>query len=179
VIVYRLLSPSGKSYIGITSRGFAARWRQHLSDWRLRKAPHVKLYQAFDRYHPDLWRSEILFTGSLYEELKERERGFIREFDSVANGYNITHGGDGALGRRHTEEAKRRISKLNSGRKNPYLAALNRARKGIPRSVEHRERIAKAQVGHRGYNLGKKFSAETRRKMSEARKRWWESKANG
>lgn len=44
---------------------------------------------------------------------------------------------------------------------------------GKPKSDEHRKKIAEAQKGHTGYWTGKKrgpFSAETKAKMSEARK---------
>jgi len=61
-LIYRLISPSGKSYIGLTSQSFETRFNGHLREWKgYRKCK--KLYNAFDKYNPlTMWNHEILYT---------------------------------------------------------------------------------------------------------------------
>jgi hypothetical protein len=89
---------------------------------------------------------------------------------------NLTDGGDGPMvGRKHTVEAKARISAANKvsmlGNQNrrgtsqtdAAKAKISTSKIGKPRSVETRAKIA---AGHRG----KPLSAETREKLSAVRK---------
>ncbi len=66
-------------------------------------------------------------------------------------------------GRKHTEEEKEKISKGN---------------KGKVRSNELREKISFRMQGEKNPNYGKTFSEEHRRKISEAKKIYWEKKRN-
>lgn len=68
--------------------------------------------------------------------------------------WNLTDGGDGISGYRHSEETRSRMSKAMRGNTNP---------KGHKRSEETRRKISEAQTG-------KKLSEETRRKISEVQK---------
>lgn len=58
------------------------------------------------------------------------------------------------LGKKHSEETKKRMSII---------------RKGSTKSEEHKEKISKSMKGH-------KVSEETKRKMAEKRKLFWERK---
>jgi hypothetical protein len=92
---------------------------------------------------------EVLAIWRTNEDACAHERFLIACFREMgARLCNVTDGGEGALGRRHTEEAKARISAANSGRR---------------RSPEHVARIV-------AYMSGRPKSEEQRAKMSAARK---------
>lgn len=73
---------------------------------------------------------------------------------------NMTDGGDGAKGYRHTEEHKKRMSKIQSGR---LISDEHRQKMRKPKSPEGRANIAKALL-----TIEYRPSEETKRKMSEA-----------
>lgn len=119
MIIYKLVSPSGKCYIGKTKNDtFDIRWKQHLYLWKkLSKEGNgyswspTKLFHAFDKYHPDVWIHEILFECDDIHVLNQKEIYYIKHFDSIKNGYNITKGGDGRLVDFLEPEHKANISK--------------------------------------------------------------------
>jgi group I intron endonuclease len=87
---------------------------------------------------------EIIVVERFYspEPLADAERYWIKTLREA--GYrlvNLTDGGEGAMGRHHTEEAKRRISLLNSG--------VNHGMYGKTHTPEVREKIASARRGKR------------------------------
>lgn len=81
----------------------------------------------------------------------------------IANLANATLGGGGAVGWRHSEDAKRRIGAAFKGRKltEKQRAAL-RIGDGKRLSAEHRLKLSLAKLGKRG----RKMSPETRAKIS-------------
>lgn len=68
------------------------------------------------------------------------------------------------LGKRHSEETKRKMSEAMKGEKAPWF--------GKKLSEETRRKMSEAQNG-------KKLSEETKRKMSEARKLYLKNRRNG
>ncbi len=101
-VIYRLISPSGKSYIGLTTKTFEERWKRHLQSYRsalkngkINKS--VALYRAFHKYSPNSFIKEILIECK-NEELDQYEIDMIVEYDSFTpNGYNLTRGGRGGI----------------------------------------------------------------------------------
>lgn len=143
--VYKLTSPSDKTYIGITCQPINKRW---MGGKGYRKCPAI--FKAIKKYGWENFKKEILYENLSEEEAKQQEISLIKTLKSNIKkyGYNLTEGGDGTLGRRFTEEQKKQISEKNKGR------AI---------SEEHKERL-------RQVNLGKHHSEETKRKMSESHK---------
>ena len=81
---------------------------------------------------------------------------------------NLTDGGDGISGYRHTEETRRKFSERMKGKPSPTLGKkftaehrekLRLAKLGKKQTEEHRLRSAQARIGHA-------VSEETRRKLS-------------
>lgn len=107
-IIYKLTSPSAKSYIGWTSRTFKDRLRHHKSD--AKKGKQTKLSKAIRKYSFESFTKEIVYQTNNLEESYNKEKEYIQEFDSIKNGYNISIGGELAhLGCKHTEESKNKI----------------------------------------------------------------------
>lgn len=86
--VYKLTFPNNKMYIGITNN-FKHRMSQHKSNKKKNK-----LTNAIKKYGFDNCKKEILICCLTKEKACEFEINFIKQFDSIKNGYNITEGGE-------------------------------------------------------------------------------------
>lgn len=92
--IYRLYNKvSNKSYIGQTSRTVQARWYDHV--YR-EKNFQTKLARAIRKYKITDWDVQTLETCN-NDLLNQRERYWIKYYDSFNNGYNCTLGGEGCI----------------------------------------------------------------------------------
>jgi hypothetical protein len=124
---------------------------------------------------------EILFDNLSWDEAGEKEKEFIKLYGKRNNNtgtlVNITDGGGGILGIRHTEESKRKISiasknqprQVLSEERKQHLREINLGKvgfnKGKSPSKETREKIANTLRGRVGPNKGKSMSEETKKKI--------------
>lgn len=115
--VYMHTSPSGKKYVGITSKDVKERWKQG-STYK----GCVAFQNAINKYQWENFKHEILHRDLTEKEAKDLEIKLIAEMDlrNPKKGYNISPGGDAFFkGGHHTDEAKRKISNHNRGKGNP------------------------------------------------------------
>jgi group I intron endonuclease len=79
--------------------------------------------RAIIKYGKDNFTKEILEYCDNKQILDLRERYWIAKYNSKNKniGYNITNGGEGCLGLKHTEETKKHLKLINSGDKNPMF----------------------------------------------------------
>jgi len=114
---------------------------------------------------------EILIDNITIEESKIKEKEFIalygKKIDKTGTLVNLTEGGDGCDGFKMTEKQKEKISKALKGKlagdKHPFF--------GKTFTEEHRDNIAKSQIGS-------VKSDETKKKLSNAQKKRFENKEN-
>lgn len=118
-IIYRKISPNGKSYIGQTVNSMKTRDKDHMHDYREfvklyndNKLDEFKgcraLYSAYNEYGVDDFTTEILITCD-DNELDDYEIYFIEFYNTLSpNGYNLTTGGCGK--KKLSEETKLLIS---------------------------------------------------------------------
>jgi len=89
--IYRILSPSGRFYIGLTKSKLATRWQQH------RKKAETKinhpLYNAIRKYGSDSFLVETLDYAPNKSSAQALEMAYIAAADS-SNLYNISAGGE-------------------------------------------------------------------------------------
>lgn len=123
---------------------------KHLSNWIMsilkeRKRPIIELIEECD--------------NSVWEE---REKYWISQYNNLIN---LTEGGDGCIGFIHNSETINKLRLINLGRKHTeeFKKAMSKRLKGISHSKEHSAKIAKA-------NTGKKASEETKKRLSESHK---------
>jgi hypothetical protein len=119
---------------------------------------------------------EILFDEIEYDYAKIKEIEFISLYKRKIDGgtlCNITLGGEGALGIKHTEEAKIKMSIPNRGKiiSEEQKRKVSEFHKGRKRSEETKKRISEANSGENNFNWGKKASEETKEKMSVSAKK--------
>ena len=150
-VVYRHIFPNGKSYIGITcAKPVSRRWRGG-SGYK----GQPKIYNAILKYGWENTEHEILVDNVTFSMAKKLERKFIKEYNSIKKGYNITEGGEGTKGKKCSEETKAKISAANKGK--PNLNGTNN--------------LKKYQKEYGSWNKGKKLKGEHYRKIVEERKK--------
>jgi group I intron endonuclease len=95
-LIYKISnSINEKIYIGKTCRSLETRWKEHLKDKDNCLKNHNKLYKAMNKYGIENFKIEVLEDNLLDEELGQKEREYIKLYDSYYNGYNCTFGGEG------------------------------------------------------------------------------------
>jgi group I intron endonuclease len=128
--IYRHVSPSGKIYVGITSKEINRRWRYGTG-----YSNCILFQNAIDKYGWDNIKHQVLFTNLTEDRAKNLEKDLIRHYKNLGVSYNITDGGDGHLGcswtptvytrtiwstqrkdRKLSEEHKKKISDTMKGR---------------------------------------------------------------
>ena len=130
--------------------------------WKMLNA--LRIMRAENPKH-QRYRTKI--TARVYANLKEEY--------SVLQSEQRKGGGNGMYGRNHTEEAKRRISKANKGRKQSYeekekqKAAMTGRTRG-PFNDEWRTNLSKSRQGEKNHRFGVEVSEETRQKISDKAK---------
>lgn len=83
---------NNKVYIGQTIQPINVRFANHIAASRVED---TKFYRAIRKYGEKQFYIELLETVP-YEQLNERERYWIKQYDSYYHGYNSTFGGDGS-----------------------------------------------------------------------------------
>ena len=122
------------------------------------------------------YKVEILIDDISYEYAKEKEIEFIDIYKRKEdNGTlcNITKGGDGVLGLKHTEEARRKMGEPNKGK---VISEWHRKRlsdlyKGKTIPAETRLKMSQKALGENNPMYGKTISEETRQKKIASAKR--------
>lgn len=131
--VYKITNKlNNKIYIGITNQGSGARYRHHWYEARIGEPSPI--HKSMAKYGEDNFILEIIDFAENAKELKEKEKYYIKFFNSRDRkiGYNLTDGGDGTFGRKHSEEAKKRMSetqKLNYSDEHRKAVAESNARR--------------------------------------------------
>jgi hypothetical protein len=93
--IYKITNlKNGRIYIGKTIRTIETRWREHLKDFHNHNKDNLPLYAAMNKYGVDNFVIEQI-EECTDEEVSERERFWIENFQSFKQGYNATLGGDG------------------------------------------------------------------------------------
>jgi group I intron endonuclease len=166
---------NGKGYVGIT-RGIAR--LRFLAHCRLAKKQRAKarcaIHRAIVKYGPEVFTVSVLAQAATWEETTQLERAFIAELGTFGSqhGYNMTRGGDGALGRPMLETTKAKIIAANQGKvmSLSFRQAVSARFKGKPKPLAQRLKNSEAQRGVKNHAFGKRLSAEHKAKISAAGK---------
>ena len=125
---------------------------------------NLPIGRAINKYGWDNFQHTVLFSGLSENDAKMMEKTLIRELHTNVSefGYNITDGGDGVCGYKHTQEAREKMSLAMRGDKHPNYG------KHIPQRT--RQKIAEKLTGNKN-PLGAVRSSETRAKMSRSKEK--------
>ena len=191
-IIYKYTSPSNKIYIGQTLN--EKRRKKEFFDLK-NKYGGLKIYNARKKYLPENFKYEILYKNnydnieSAILDLNEKEEFYIKKFDSINNGYNISIGGSvrGVMinedckqrminslkdyykthdnpfkGQKHTEETIQKIKNSAIGRLSPF-----KGHKHTEETIQKLKEIHKDQFGEKNPFFNQKHTEKTKQKIGE------------
>lgn len=173
---------NGKRYVGMTTQSLEDRIAQHVSESRYSRKKLI--HKAIAKYGIDSFVISVLDEAHDLEQLKELERYYITTLSTLApNGYNLTYGGDGVFGYKHSDNARALISDSSralwvrlyndADKLNARNRAISDNLKGRVFSEEHRKKLsnsAKERIGDKNPFYGKIHSSDTKDKISQANK---------
>ena len=184
VIYERHNKATDQSYVGKTDNEKIR--KQSWNNKGSRSYGGKKIREARKEYGtgPDAWDYNVLeeIFSDTHEELdaklKERETHWIREKDTVENGYNHSYG-DGNLGIEYDEERRKQCGNAMRGKHHTEetKAILRQKNKGVPRPDEVKAKISRATKGLKRTEAQKQAqSARQKGKVpvaaTEAAKEW-------
>lgn len=113
-IIYLLIDATNdKEYVGQTTKTLKKRFNQH-------KRGDQLIDRTIQKRGEDMFTTAILKECASKAELDFWERHMIRSRDTKCpNGYNLTEGGDGVGGLKHTPEHNAKIAAVLTGKKRP------------------------------------------------------------
>lgn len=144
-IVYRHTnSINGKVYIGQTKGTIESRAKR---DGRGYKTGIFK--NAINKYGWDAFIHEIIKENLTKQKANELETQLILEYKQKGISYNITDGGEGSVGFKHSEEAKLKMSRDRKGRPFPehLKQEVSKRFKNKKFTESHKQRISESLKG--------------------------------
>lgn len=145
--IYKITNQiNNKMYIGKTMN-VHKRWTRHrnypFSNQKGKQNECPKLYGAIRKYGIENFKFETVSEYNSEEECCQAEIEFIKNFNSIENGYNISEGGNGVssgtrhpfYGKKHTAKSRQKISQSKIGKKMG------------PASEERKSKISAALIG--------------------------------
>jgi group I intron endonuclease len=179
---------NGKCYIGKTVKTMNVRQAWHRCT--AERGEGWNFHNALRKYGYKSFTWSVLLESDDYDILGRAEQDLILKHNTKRpNGYNLTDGGDGTIGkspetiarvadfhrgRKRSDETRQRISMATKGRRSRLGAVLSPAtRQKISESNRGNKhsQSSKAKIGLAF--KGKPKSVEQKIKMSKARKAWW------
>jgi group I intron endonuclease len=170
---------NGKIYIGKTINSFAKRKSGHKYN-AFKCSSKYPFHSALRKYGFENFEWSIIDTAENEDKLNGKEVYWIKFYNTTNKkyGYNLTNGGDGISGWKHSEKTKRKYSEDRRGEKHPMY--------GKHHSEESKKKLSESlkgkYIGEKSYFFGKKFlgidnlffgkthTKEVRLKISEANK---------
>jgi group I intron endonuclease len=136
---------NGKVYIGFDSLWPRRKWHHKAKSQK----NNQKFYCAIRKYGWDNFEWSIVYQSKEnFHCLRVMEPFFIKEYNSFGElGYNMTLGGEGALGCKHTDEVRKKNSERNSGK--------NHVNYGKHLSEETKKKISQKNSGVKNGMYGK------------------------
>jgi len=185
-IIYKATNKiNGKSYIGQTIQPLNKRIIKHVND-ALNNRYNSYFHKVIRKHGKKNFIWEVIAKCNSIEELNKMEVEMIKRHNAINKGYNLTEGGEGRVGCKHTEKSKKKMSEQNKGEKNGMYGKhhsektkkkMSESRKGKKSfwygkhlTEETRRKISESRIGEKNCNYGKKFSIEIRQRMSKATK---------
>lgn len=164
--IYKITNiKTGKVYIGKTTRSLNDRLQGHINS--ADRGDNFKLSRAIRKYGKENFIIEPIDVAYNRDELNEKEVYYIKKYNSLEDGYNMTIGGEGGNTYidKSDEEMKAISEKIsaalrkNNGNRGQLIGPKN-GMCGKHHTPEVKERMSRALKG-------KKFSKEHNRKISE------------
>lgn len=109
--IYKIVNHiNNKVYIGCTINSLDKRLCEHLYRC-FNTDSNTKLYNSIRKYGTEHFSIELIEECEL-NQIYQIEMKYIEMYDSYENGLNSTKGGEGCLGYKHTNQIRKKISKI-------------------------------------------------------------------
>jgi hypothetical protein len=170
-------------YIGIGTKEVKNTYRGIFSR-AFRKSGRSQYWKNYTKKHQ--YEVSIICESDFYDDIKALEIEYIRRYGKkkykLGTLVNLTDGGEGVTGFKHSEESKKKMSIAKKGTKlsEEIKQTMSEREKGKTLSKEHKEKIANSLKGQiRPQEVrdkiskklsGRKMSDETKKKISEKMK---------
>jgi group I intron endonuclease len=155
---------NGKVYVGITSKKPEKRWGKNGCEYD--KKTQRAFAGAIEKYGWDGFIHDVLFDNLTKSKAIQKEielislyKANVCRWGKEAMGYNMTDGGEGHSGHKHSEETRKKMSQSAKKR------CTDEWRRQLGEFMRGR------WVGDKSPNYGKPLSEETRKRISEAKKK--------
>lgn len=173
VYAFKLKNNDELRYVGIT-KNIQKRYIGHKNS--ASRGENLPLYRWIRSKGIDNIEMIILEEATM-DQLSELEVMWISKLKEDGHRLlNLTAGGEGTIGHKHSKEQKTKWSNERKGSiagdKNPNYGKFGPYHPAYGRklSEEAKERLSKRMLGANNPNYGKKYSLEERKKMSDTRK---------
>ncbi len=176
-IIYKAINKiNGKIYIGQTVKLLHKRIIEHVC-CALNKKDIMYFHKAIRKYGKENFKWEIITQCNSRGELDKAEIDMIKKYNTFGDGYNLNYGGEGNAGFKHTEEARKKMSKAQKGKNNYNYGKhrtektkkkISNANRGKTRSEEVRKRKSESMKGEKNHNYGRPRTEETKKKIGDA-----------
>ena len=164
--IYKITNTkTGKVYIGKTTRSIYDRLQGHINS--ANKGDNFQLSRAIRKYGAENFTIEPIDVADSRDELNEKEVYYIKKYNSLENGYNMTVGGEG--GNTYIDKSDKEMKVIsekistalrkNNGNRGQFIGPKN-SMYGKHHTPETKEKMSKALKG-------KKFSKEHNKKISK------------
>ena len=178
-VVYRYVSPEGKSYVGQTTneerrrKDFGIVARNPNSGTQSYRS---KLFRSdLEKFGVKNFTYEVLYRNSYntieeaQADLWQKEEFFIEYFDSFNNGYNNTLGGNGAKGHKvskeQVEKQRQWLIEFYKTHSNPF-----QGKKHSEKTKRILSKLASERTGEKAAMYGKHLSDKQKQILSECAK---------
>lgn len=132
--------------------------------------------KALKKYGKENFELSELETCNSHKELTIAEIKWIAELktyvgDKDSHGYNLTRGGEGMTGFKHSEQSLQKMSETHKGRKASEETKLKRSKSmmgkntGKKRSLETRKKQSDLKKGKKPWNIGISYSEEQKKNL--------------
>lgn len=146
MIIYKAVNKTnGKVYVGQTKNSLAYRRDQHIRETRCKTHKNTYFHDAIQKYGEDNFEFSIIDTADTKEEADEKERYWIKYYNSTDKkcGYNLVTGG--FRGGQYTERAKANIGITTKEKwKDPKTA--EKMREGLAKGVQTKKDNATPKI---------------------------------
>jgi group I intron endonuclease len=167
MIVYKAKNIiNGKCYIGITKYSLEHR---RLTHEKATKYSNRKFYNALSKYGFDKFEWSILDDSDELETIQSKEVYYIKEYNSMIDGYNLTSGGE--YNKEYSDES---IDKMSEARVEWHKSNRN-GFKGKTHTDEVRKQISEKLKGRTSPNKDTELSETHRKNLSKAQTEWLKS----
>lgn len=166
MIIYKVTNLiNNKIYIGKTVQTLSLRKNGHKSS-AINHKDNSYFHKAIRKYGIENFKWEEIDYSESEADLNEKEKYWILEYSKICKTYNLTKGGEGVSGLRHSEDSKLKMSQNMKGRR-PWNTGLKHSEESKLKMSNSRRGIT---FGEDNPFYGKKHTDESLKKMSKSRK---------